>query len=135
MQPLPSRLVGWSRQSSLLTIVSKSIETIMQLRVDVKKEQADRFREVLREVRQPTRSKQETATSFFSELIPKDLYNVVGRLQPHPTSSNYPVLIEFSLLNKKTQVRETVECWQLKFTLNETVLPPEGHSMGSSELR
>jgi hypothetical protein len=135
MQPHPLQAISRSVQSGLLTIASKCVETIMQLRVDVKKEQTDRFRSVLGDIRRPSKFKDDSPTRFFKELIPKDLYNVLTRLQLRPSSLNYPVTIELSLVNKKTQVRETVECWQLRFTISDELPSSDAYSVGSSELR
>lgn len=100
-----------------MAVAGKLVETILQLRVDVKKNQTDCFQSVLSQIQRPTKYQPESPMAFLAELVPKDLYNVPARLQPSP-NSNYCVNIELILLNKKTQLTEIVEYWQLRFGID-----------------
>jgi hypothetical protein len=59
------------------------------------------------------------------------MHNAARRLQPIKGTLNYPVTIELSFVNKKSQVVEIVELWRLDFCLEKMSSSCDAYSKGS----
>lgn len=86
--------------------LAKLIETIMQLRVDVKREEADYFRNILIMLRTPHDPRRAREVGALSNLSVKDLYGVRGKLASLRSWSEATITVKFSFVNKRDQSNE-----------------------------
>lgn len=102
------------------------------MRVDVKKEQTDRFQTVVTELRKSKEPYEGTIEQFLATLLKKDLHSVSKQIF-QTNKYHQEITIELSLVHKKTQFCEVFEIWKLTFDIEDTQMVSL-FSKGSNEV-